>query len=99
MIELAICSALFSLFLDFCMGEGNIMDCYHRAISYLPGWAYKPLGGCLYCFSSWIFTGMFLLWSKDFACLDLKTLNFVELFQGLGINYIIIKIADKFELV
>lgn len=95
MIELAICSALFSLFLDFCMNEGNILSWYYRLIQWLPDWVNKPLGTCVYCFSSWIFIIMYSLWVQKIPCLDCNTVNFIGLFKGLGINFIIIKTADK----
>jgi hypothetical protein len=50
-------------------------------------WLYKILGGCPYCFGTWIFVLFFFL-------LRLETLQF-GLFLGIGINYVFIKGIEK----
>lgn len=52
----------------------------------------KPLGMCIYCFSSWVFIGLFLVTMVPFSG---EMPIFIGLLLGLGFNYIWIKILEK----
>jgi hypothetical protein len=77
------------VFLDFCMNEGNIFDKYYIFIlkyeNIYPN-IFKLLGGCIYCFGTWIYIGMFLLFAI------LLNFNILFLFLGIGSNYFFIKL-------
>lgn len=90
LILLCLSTASFSLFVDMCMEEGMILHWYYKLIERLPEVLFKPLGGCIYCFSAWCFV--------LFYCLsDGGDKNFV-LFLGIGINYIFIKSIEKYVI-
>lgn len=57
---------------------------YKRRLSFL----YKPLGGCVNCFGTWVFIVLFFFLHRE------NTLQ-LGLFLGLGVNYIWIKIFNK----
>lgn len=95
MIELLfICfgTACLSHFLEMCMNDGGIFNWYLGKIVHLPNWLFKPLGGCLYCFSTWIYiiTILFVTNIYGFIC------NPIILFLGLGFNFLFVKLIDKY---
>lgn len=49
-------NSMLSLFLDYCIEEGNIFDFYSKWLDKELGssWFYKPLGGCVICANVWI---------------------------------------------
>lgn len=54
----------------------------------------KPIGLCVYCYSTWVFIVLYLL------IVSQKTgflLYFIGLFIGMGFNYIWIKVLEKLE--
>lgn len=55
--------------------------------------ALKPLGMCIYCFSSWVFI---VLFTVEMLNIPNKTFDFIGLFLGLGFNFIWIKILEKY---
>ncbi len=101
---LAIGSACFALFLDKCFQKGMILRWYYVWLMvnfYYSSktWKYyisKPLGTCIYCFASWVFIALYLglifANSENTALIKI----FVEIALGLGINYVIIRIYEKF---
>ncbi len=80
-------TASLTLFLDMCMQEGMILHRYYKAIEGLPVIVFKPLGGCSYCFGTWIFVLFFFLFRPETIELGLLL--------GLGINYVFIKAIEK----
>lgn len=87
-IILAFGTASLSLFLDMCFNEGMIFHWYYKLIERLPVVLFKPLGGCIYCFGTWVFV--------IFLELPPTKQNVLGLFLGIGINYIFIKTFEKF---
>lgn len=72
----------------------NSHPSYYKKIK-LPSFIkhlYKPLGGCIYCFGTWVFIVLFLCWSSQNSY---SIHTFVSLFLGIGLNYIWIKILNK----
>lgn len=59
-------TSAFSLFLEMCMQEGNILWRYREFLNNLwdkKGWyILKPLGLCIYCYSPWIAIVMLYLY-------------------------------------
>jgi hypothetical protein len=58
-------------------------------------WKYylsKPLGTCIYCFSSWVFIAFYLVSLSGFPSM---VEIFIGLFLGLGVNYVTIRIYEK----
>lgn len=91
LIFLCFGTASFSLFLDMCMEDGMIFSWYYRLIERVffkkHIWLFKVLGGCVYCFSTWVFV-LFFFWMRSETKL-------VELFLGIGINYGFIKLYER----
>jgi hypothetical protein len=86
LLLLSIYNSFFVFFIDFCFNEGNIFEKYYVWISKFKNERpkiYKVLGGCIYCFGSWIYIGIYLLFNLYYP------LPFIFIFLGLGINYII----------
>jgi hypothetical protein len=76
---LCIATGLLSCFIDKCFEEGMIFSRYYQFMlnSSLPDWIFKPLGGCVYCFGTWV-------------CIVFMALFHVKLLYfplGIGINY------------
>jgi hypothetical protein len=80
-------TASLTVFLDMCMQEGMILHRYYKAIEGFPVMLFKPLGGCSYCFGTWIFVLFFFSFRSE--------PNILGLFIGLGINYVFIKVIEK----
>jgi amino acid transporter len=97
-VLLLIClmTASLGLFLEECMNPNMILRRYYLWLTYhwiknwrkkdrWRRWLLKPLGLCVYCFSSWI-TIFFYLYNFD---LDLN------IFFALGMNYLWLKIIKN----
>lgn len=56
-------------------------------------WLNKILGGCIYCFGTWVFIVTFTL---SVSQKDAFIPTFVALFLGTGLNFIWIKILEKY---
>jgi hypothetical protein len=80
-------TASLTVFLDMCFEDGMILHGYYKAIYRLPKVLFKPLGGCVYCFSVWVFVLFFFSFRVE--------TNLLGLFIGLGINYVFIKAIEK----
>lgn len=91
-ILLCLGTASLSSFLDMCMEAGMILNWYYKLIERLPEYLFKPLGGCIYCFSTWVYILVFAF-SQE---LPPTKQNILGLFLGLGINYIFIKAFEKY---
>lgn len=95
---LSLGTAGMSLFVQECMKEGMILNWYGKLINYLwdstkfPKWLLKPLGMCIYCFSSWVWIGLFVV---NMLPIQWVRLEFIGLFIGLGFNFIWIKTLEK----
>lgn len=86
-------TAAFTLFVRFCLQEGNIFGWYGCLIekwSENPKLEYwlKPLGGCVYCFGTWIFIVLFLGIVPSFGW---SIPEIVALLLGCGLNYMFIE--------
>lgn len=46
--------ACLAWFVVFCQKNGNILEWYGNLIGRLPMYFSKPLGGCVYCFATWL---------------------------------------------
>jgi hypothetical protein len=94
LIIVGILSSFFVKFIDFCFNEGNIFDWYYLHISNKfelnNTKLFKLLGGCIYCFGTWIFIIMFLLFNIYYP------LPFIFIFFGMGVNYISIELINKY---
>lgn len=85
-------SSFFIKFIDFCFNEGNIFDWYYLYIyekfeSKSPK-LFKVLGGCIYCYGSWIYIAIFIAFNYYY------NIPFIFIFLGLGINYISLRILN-----
>lgn len=85
--------SFFVKFFDFCFYEGNIFDWYYKTISKYfeeknPK-LFKVLGGCIYCFGSWIYITSFIILKINYS------IPTYFIFLGLGINYINLMILEK----
>jgi hypothetical protein len=85
-------AASLALFFQKCQEEGMIFEWYGNLIRKLPDFLYSPLGGCEICNGTWIFIVLFLVEGFEYCCLGS---SLVELFLGIGINYIFIEILSK----
>ena len=52
--------ACFSLFLEFCFQDGEILGWYYALIFKMPVFIAKPIGFCIYCTNFWLCTGLYL---------------------------------------
>lgn len=96
---LAVASASFSVFLEFCLHSGNILgfwgdfinrDFESKTLQYLA----KPFGACIYCFSSWVFIVFYIVvYAENWYLIP----YFIGLFAGLGFNHIILLLLTKIE--
>lgn len=66
--------------------EGMILSFWGKWIDRLPTWLYKPLGGCLICF-----TGQVALWYYVFT----RKYNFVEHLSFITLSMFIVILIDK----
>lgn len=57
------------------------------------GWFYKPLGGCLYCFGTWLY--MFFYIALCFLLPIHVSIGIVAGLLGLGSNYLFIDYIEK----
>lgn len=87
LLILCLGSASLSYFLDMCFEENMIFHWYYKLIERLPEYLFKPLGGCIYCFGSWIFLILY-------TCLIAKFSGLIVL--GIGFNYVFIKALEKY---
>jgi hypothetical protein len=87
-----------TLFLDMCMEKEMILHWYYRAIEKLPLWLFKPLGGCPYCFGTWVYVFSIILVyvSKSESIQPSQFCYFTLLaFLGIGFNYVFIKVISR----
>lgn len=86
-------SSFFIKFFDFCFNEGNIFDWYfsyiYEKFNKIHPKLFKVLGGCIYCFGSWIYIMLFILFNHIYP------IPYVFIFLGLGINFITLMILEK----
>lgn len=91
-------TASFSLFLEFCIQDGNIFESYGKWIEKTSekkkSYEYwlKPIGGCVFCFGTWVYIITYLIFVFD------KTAfipSFIVLFLGCGVNYLFLSIFNK----
>ena len=61
-----------------------ILGWYRAIIEFLPDWLSMPLGGCVFCFGTWVNIIAFVLTYQ----LDLRPVYFVSLFLCIGANYL-----------
>lgn len=99
LFELSLCTASLAHFFQYCLTKGNILRGYNNLITinlYLKNpqftGLYKVLGGCIYCNGTWIFICTYLI---HIFSISNFILCFIELFLGIGLNYIWIKILEK----
>jgi hypothetical protein len=95
---LGLFTASFGIFIDFCMLDGNIFGWYGKFLVSMqekhPSFAYwsKPIGGCVFCTSTWVFIVFFLClvpvkcWSRQ---------EILVLFLGIGVNHIFLSMFKK----
>jgi len=94
---LALGAAAFTLFLTKCFEKGMILRWYYVWLKLNlyysdKNWKYylsKPLGTCIYCFGSWVYIVFYL---ETFRA----ETKIIELFLGLGLTYVFIRIYEKF---
>lgn len=87
-------TACLSLFLEMCMQEGMVLHSYYKAIEKFPVALFKPLGGCVYCFGTWVFICTYLMWGKSVLTGNFSILTLYCLF-GIGFNYVFIKVIER----
>src|SRR5690554_6698596 len=93
-------TAMLSLFIQACMEPKMILRRYYVLLNYLwikkkSRWLLKPLGLCIYCFSSWVWIGFFCIIWVEVLKKPVNLLLFIVLFLGLGVNYSVIKTFEK----
>ncbi len=57
-------------------------------------WLNKILGGCIYCFGTWVFIVLFLV---NMTMFPRDISQFIALFLGIGFNYLFIEIIQKLK--
>jgi len=86
--------SFFIKFVDFCFYEGNIFDKYYLFIDEKLHEKYpklfKVLGGCIFCYGSWIYIFLFSLFNLYYP------IPLLFLLFGLGINYINLSILNRY---
>jgi hypothetical protein len=86
--------SFFIKFVDFCFYEGNIFDKYylyiHEKFEQNSPKLFKVLGGCIFCYGTWIYIILFSLFNLCY------TLPLIFLLFGMGINYIVIHILNNY---
>lgn len=81
-------TALFTVFLMFCMEKGNIFGWWQWHLTRMPEWLAKPLGACAYCIGSWMCLCYCFFMGVDWRMLPIC----------LGINYIVLRIIYKLKI-
>lgn len=84
-------------------GIGYVIDYLSKAndllddqIIFIPNrfvWLWKPLGGCIFCFGSWIYIIISLLFTNNLPFIS----QFITLFLGLGTNYLFIELIQRLK--
>jgi hypothetical protein len=70
------------------MNEGMIFGKYYELIlNNLPVWLFKPLGGCVFCFGTWVCIAFMALFHMKLLLIPL----------GLGVNYFTILLTTKLK--
>ena len=87
--------ALSFVFVEILTEPNEIFYSYYNAIRKLPEWLFKPLGGCLLCF-----TGQVTFWSYIFSFDYELTYKFIFIHLSvvaiaIFINYILQKTINK----
>lgn len=94
LVLISILSSFLVKFIDFCFNEGNIFDKYYLHIynKYEKNnpKLFKILGGCIYCFGTWVFIGMYILFNLYYQ------LPIIFILYGMGVNFISISLIEKF---
>ena len=90
LIVFTLCTASLAVFLDFSFETGEIFAFYRKGIdkAFNPRalWLYKILGGCVFCFGTWVFICTYLIFGS---------VNFAFIPIGIGLNYVWIKLLIK----
>jgi hypothetical protein len=86
--------SFFVKFVDFCFYEGNIFDKYYLYVyekfhEKSPK-LFKVLGGCIFCYGSWIYIIVFCLFNLYYP------LPLLFVIFGLGLNYVIINVLNNY---
>jgi hypothetical protein len=86
--------SLFIKFVDFCFYEGNIFDKYylyiHEKYQENSPKLFKVLGGCIFCYGTWIYIILFCLFNIYYS------LPIIFLFFGMGINYVALHVLNNY---
>jgi hypothetical protein len=104
-------TASLSCFLDRCMEKGMIFRSYYNWITYWLWlsknsvknkyqWLFKVLGGCVYCFGTWVFIVLYLVIVLYLAVLsDFRSIvtSVIGLFLGIGMNYFWIEVIQRIK--
>jgi hypothetical protein len=53
---------------------------------------YEPMGGCIYCFGTWVFIVLFIVYITTFTY---EIPAFLGLLLGMGVNYVFIELINK----
>jgi len=90
---LSVFISFFVKFIDFCFNEGNIFDWYYKYIldsfETTKPKLFKVLGGCIFCFGTWIFIINYILISIY------SGLPIIYIFIGMGINFISLLVLER----
>lgn len=85
-------TAALACFIECSTSEDMIFHGYYKAIEKLPVWLFKPLGGCLCCMGTWVY----IIISACVFSISGVIYGFIGFFLGIGINYIFIRLFDKY---
>ncbi len=92
---LALFTASLSVFLEFCLREGNIFWFWTNWIEYIKSdYVRKPFGECIFCFGTWIFIVFYLVMSRQNDYLEPRIIG---LLLGIGVNHIFVSLLTKIE--
>jgi hypothetical protein len=93
-------TASLTLFLDMCMDEGMIFSWWYKFIQRVGEnrlWLFKVLGGCTYCYGTWIFICTYLAISSLSQSVFPYNSFILAVYGilGIGFNYVFIKVIEK----
>lgn len=92
---LSLFTASLSVFLEFCLREGNILGFWTNWIEYINSeYVKKPLGSCIYCFGTWVFIVFYLVTLPQNCHLEPRIIG---LLLGIGVNHIFVSLLTKIE--
>lgn len=94
-------TASFSLFLEFCLQDGNIFGRYGNWIEHKSYGNYrirywlKPIGGCVFCLGVYVFIAFFLcFFALSNQISQIRLTAFCTLL-GIGLNHLLIGAFKK----